>query len=384
MTGYFTVPSVSWGPAAIEQLSALGARKAFVLADPFFKGRPGVVRVVEELTKSDASVEVSHAVVSEPTVASVETAAEALRSAHPDWIVALGGGSALDTARAAWCRLAQPKVPLDQITPLVELRARAQARFVAIPTTSGSGSDAAWVAHIRTAEGRPLEVGTRELSADWALVDPDLARSVPAPRAAEHGADAVAHALEALLSEWSNPFSDAMAREAVARALPALARVTRHPDETDGRDALHYAATLAGIAAANAEVGVAHALAHALGGVTGLPHARLVAALLPTAMEYDFPSCREKLQGLTGVVGPSVAQSRPALADKLRATFEAAGLPRSLAAAGVPEATVRDGRKQVIEWARGSSGLVANPRIPSSEELGRLLDAAFAGQPVTF
>jgi alcohol dehydrogenase class IV len=105
---------------------------------------------------------------------------------------------------------------------------------------------------------------------------------------------------------------------------------------------------------------------------------------LPAAMEYDFPSCREKLQGLTAIVGPSVAQSRPALSDKLRATFDAAGIPRTLAAAGVSESALHDGRRQVVEWARGSSALVANPRVPSAEELGQLIDAAFTGRPVTF
>lgn len=384
MTGYFTVPAVSWGPSAIEQLSALEAHRAFVLVDPFLQDGPALTRVVEELGKTDTAVEVRAAASGEPSVASVEPIADAMRAARPQWIVALGGGSTIDAARAAWCRLARPEVPLEQVTPLVELEARAHAHFVAIPTTSGSGSEAAWVAHVRAPDGRPLEVGSRELLADWALVDPDLARTVPPARAAEHGADAIAHALEALLSEWSNPFSDATALEALAIALPALARVTRHPDEADPRAALHYAATLAGVAAANAQTGVAHALAHALGGRTGLPHARLTAALLPTIMEYDFPSCREKLHGLTGIIGPSVAQSRPVLSEKLRTTFDQAGLPRTLAAAGVPEAAIVDGRRQIVEWARGSASLVANPRIPSAGELGQLLDAAYAGQPVTF
>lgn len=384
MTGYLTVPSVSWGPAAIEQLSSLGARRAFVLADPFFKDRPALVRVTEELAKSDASVDVVYAVPGEPTVASVETAAESMRAARPEWIVALGGGSTIDTARGAWCRLARPDVPLDQVTPLVELRARAAARFVAIPTTSASGSDAAWVAHVRAPDGRPLEAGSRELLADWSLVDPDLARSVPLPRAAEGAADVIAHALEAILSEWSNPFSDAMAREALGLALPALDRLPKHSSEGDPRAALHYAATLAGMATANAHIGVAHALAHAIGGVTDVPHARLVAALLPTAMEFDFPSCREKLQGITAIAGPSVAQSRPALGHRLRTTFEAAGLPKTLTAAGVPEAMLREHRTRIVEWARGSSAVVANPRVPSPTELGLLLDAAATGQPVTF
>ncbi|MCI4335762.1 MAG: iron-containing alcohol dehydrogenase [Thermoplasmata archaeon] len=384
MTGYFTVPSVSWGPAAIEQLSALGARKVFLLADPALKGRPALVRILEELVKSDTTTEVSHEVMLEPTLASIEPVAEAARRTRPDWIAAVGGGSTIDTARAAWCRLALPDLPLEQITPLVEIRARAAARFVAIPTTSGSGSEAAWVSQLKDGTGRPVEVGARELLPDWALVDPGLAASVPPAIQAECGADAIAHALEATLSEWSNPFADAMAREALALALPAVARITRHPEESDPRAALHYAATLAGIAAANAQLGVAHALAHALAGVFAQPHRRLVAAVLPYAMEFNFPSSREKLQALAAVVGPSVAQSRSALSERLRAAWEAAALPRSLAAVGVTAAALAPHRAQVIEWARASSALVSNPRIPSAAQLSDLLDAAVAGTPVGF
>lgn len=384
MTGYFTVPPVSWGPAALEQLSALGARRAFVLADPFFRGHPAVVRITEELGKSDAAVEVGFAPPGEPNVAGVESVAQTIGAAHPEWIVALGGGSTIDTARAAWCRRARPDVPLEQVTPLVEIGARSTARFVAIPTTSGSGSEAAWVAHVRAADGRPLEVGARELLADWALVDPELAGTVPLPQAAACAADVLAHALESLLSEWSNPFSDALAREALGLALPALARLPKHSAEGDPRAALHHAATLAGMAAANAPVGVTHALAHALGGASGLPHARLVAALLPTVMEFDFPSVRDKLPGIAAIVGASVAQSRPLLADRLRATFDAVGLPRTLAAAGLSEAALGDRHDEIVAWTRASPALVANPRVPSATEIGRLLDAAMTGRPVTF
>ncbi len=384
MSGFFTAPQIAWGPGAIEQLSGLGARRALVIVDPTLAQRDVQRRVVEELEKSDCVVEVTRDVTIEPTIASLQPLEERARAVRPDWIVALGGGSTIDSAKGAWVRLARPEVPLEAVTPLVDLSLRAVARFVAIPTTSGSGSEATWVAHLRRADGRIIEVGARELMPDWALLDPAFARTMPAALTAETGADLLAHALESIASEWSNPFSEALARQAIALALPALPRAARNPSEMEPREALHSAATLAGLAVANAEAGVTHALAHALGSLFPVGHGRLVAALLPYTVEFNYPAAREKYLALAPVLGPAAVQSRSALSERLRALWDTLGLPRTLVAAGLDRGSLTEHRTTLIERAQASPALVANPRVPSGEELGRLLEAAASGQSVGF
>jgi alcohol dehydrogenase class IV len=384
MSGFFTAPQVAWGPGAIEQLSGLGARRALLVVDPSIARHGAPRRIVEELEKSDTAVEETAEVTIEPTLASVERLREVARAHRPDWIVAVGGGSTIDTAKGLWVRHARPDVPLEAVTPLAELGVRSVARFVAIPSTSGSGSEASWSAHLRRDDGRLLELGCRELMPDWALLDAGLADTLPPTVRAETAGDLLAHALESIASEWTNAFSDALARHAIGVVVAAMPRLVRSPPDPEGREAVHAAATLAGLAAANSQLGAAHALAHALAGVGGVPHARLAATLLPYVVEYNYPAARDRYMALAPVVGAAAVQNRSALTERLRSLWDAVGLPKTLPGAGVAAEVLRSDRAAIIERTRASPSLVGNPRLPSAEELGRLLDAATDGRPVDF
>jgi alcohol dehydrogenase class IV len=383
--GVFSSPKVVLGPGAIETLSGLGYRRPLVVVDPSRNGSRGHRRVVEELEKSDGAVATSFSDVSiEPTLADVERGVAAVRSANPDVLVALGGGSTIDTAKALWVRCVRPELSLDSVTPVVELSLRSRAGLVAIPTTSGSGSEASWTAELRAADGRPVDVASRELVPDWALLDPSLAESVPAPRRADAAAEVLGHAVESVGSEWANPFSDALARDALATALTVLPKLAKHADDEDARAALHHAATLAGLAASNAQLGVAHALARALGPSTGLPYGRLVGILLPYATEFNFPSARDRYARLSGPLGPPLAPNRSALAERLRAVLAPLGIPRTLADAGADRLRADGGRAAAVAHAARTPAAIANPRVPTEEELTQLLEAAWSGAAVGF
>jgi alcohol dehydrogenase class IV len=385
MQGVFTAPRIVSGAGAIEALSGFGARRPLVVVDPAIARSTGAKRVVEELEKPDGTVATTISDVSiEPSLADVERAVAAVRSAGPDLIVALGGGSTIDSAKALWVRYVRPEVPLEAITPIVELGLRARASFVAIPTTSGSGSEATWTAELRAEDGRPVDVATRELVPDWALLDASLAVSAPASVRADAAADLLGHAVEALGSEWANAFSDAVGRDALATALTVLPKLAKHPEDEDGRAAIHHAATLAGLAASNAQVGVAHALARALGPSTGLAHGRLVGILLPYATEFNYPSARDRYARLSGPLGSPLAPNRSALAERLRTVLGALGIPRTLADAGVDRPRAESGRASAVARAARTPAAIANPRVPSEAELARLLDAAWTGAAVDF
>lgn len=376
MMAFFTAPKIAWGPGAVEQLSGLGARRAFLVVDPTLARADRHRRVVEELQKSDTTVEVLAELPIEPTLSGVRDAAPRIRAFAPDWVVALGGGSTIDFAKGLWVALREPAIDLGQVGPLTELDLRRSARFAAIPTTSGSGSEVSWSATLRADDGRVVEVASRELVPDWALLDPGFPSTMPRDVTAYTAADAIAHALEAFVSAWANPFSDAAASAALGAAVAALPKVVRHPADPDARAELHAAATLAGLAASNAQLGLAHALAHALAGRFAAPHGRLVAAVLPRVVEFNFPSARDRYARLEGPMrAPGLAQNRDALAQRLRGLFESAGLSGGLPALGIGAAELAAARGELVARLRASPSASANPRIPSEEEAGALLDA---------
>ncbi len=383
MLGFFTTPRIALGPGAVQQLSALDAHRVLAVLDPNVAGTPAAVRAIEELRKMDGAVETVSVPPGEPTVASVEGLVPSVRSSSPDWVVGIGGGSALDTAKALWVRASHPDLAWDAITPLTPLALRDRCRFAAVPTTAGSGSEASWVLHLRGDAGAFLEVASRELVPDWAVVDPSFLATLPAKMAAETAADALAHALEAAVSEWANPFSDAHARAALSVGLPGLARLGRRPDD-DLRESLLYASTQAGIAASNAQVGLVHALAHAISTEFPVPHARLIAPLLPPVVEFNFPSARDRLAALGPTVGTALVQNRFALSGAIRAATEAAGLAKNLREAGVPTAALEAKLDLLVGRALRMPGVASNPRVPSATEASRLLRAASTGGTVDF
>lgn len=384
MTAYFMAPRVAMGPGALEELARLGAHRAAVVIDPAVAPASSTARLLEEVGAGGAAVERFVVADPEPTLEAAGALGSALRAFGPDWIVGVGGGRLLDLAKAGWVLAVRPEIDLASSTPLQPLELRPSVRFAAVPTTSGSGSDASWSAFVRSADGRPIEIASRELVPDWTLLDARLAMSLPPVRVADGGAEALAHALEATCSAWANPFADAVAREALVGVLAALPAAVKRPDDVEARSRLHHAASLAGLAASNAQLGAAHALALALGPTSRVPYGRLLGVLLPYVAEFNYPSARDRLEALAPILGGRAGSDRSAVAERLRALFGGAGIPRTLSAAGVPEELRRDGRTELVRRARSLSATAANPRVPSDEEYGRLLDAAFDGRPVTF
>ncbi|MCI4347128.1 MAG: iron-containing alcohol dehydrogenase [Thermoplasmata archaeon] len=373
MMGFFTAPRICIGPGSIEQLSSLGARRALVVVDPAVAELGGDRRVREELVKDGAQVQVWRSVRIGPTLDSLDAGTQMAAEFLPDWIVAVGGGSTIDTAKGIWVRYARPDLGLAGLTPLTDLRLRDRARLVAVPTTSGSGSEATWVAQFWNGENRPVEIASRELIPDWALLDPSLPATMPPTVTVDSGMDALAHALEALASAWTTPFSDGLARDAVGTLTRHLPEALEHSDDVELRGSLHSAATMAGLAVSNAQSGLVHALAHAIGPRTGLAHGRLVAILLPWVLEFNFPAAREAYSSLSGVLGAASTQNAGAFAERFRQLNARVGVPATLAGAGVDVAKLRDEMPHWVPHVRNATSFGANPRIPSPQELETLV-----------
>jgi len=375
MTGFFTSPRIAWGPGAIEQLSGVGARKALLVVDPVVAGAQGHRRVVEELAKSDTVVEVVDDVTNPDHAGTVDALSARLRGLAPDWIVVVGGGRTIDGAKAARLRYERPEVPLDSVTPVLDLPDPPRARVAAIPTTSGSGSEASWTADLWRPDGAPFEVAHRAMVPEWALVDPGFAATLPVELRLDGALETVAQAVEAFLSAWANPYSDALALDAVSTVVQRLPHALRWSDDPDASAALHYAATSAGLAASNAQRGVAHALARALVPVTGLAYGRLLGIVLPHAVDFDQPSARDRVERLATVATSPDDPSRVPFVARLRRLYDVFRFPLTLRSAGVSTERLAPYRAALIERTLSSPATLANPRIPSARDVEGLLDA---------
>lgn len=379
MAGYFLAPRIAFGTPALEELRSLGAQRPWILMDASLRAAPLRTRIAEELEQGGAKPQFGSEVRAEPTLASVAGARGELEAARPDWIVAVGGGSTIDTAKAAWVGYARPDLPLESVNPLSELSLRAHSHFAVFPSTVGSGSECTGSAVLRGESGRLIEITSRELVPDWVFLQPELPALLPPALVASTAGDALAHAFESVLSEWASPLSDAVALEAMAVIFRELSRAVRHPDEAEPRERLQQAAALAGLASANSQLGLGHALAYAAGPRLGLAHAKVAATLLPYCLEFNFPASRARMSVLERVVGAGAVQSGNALAQRIRILWESVGLPRSLGSAGATQELFRREAPAIVEAASRSPHLLSNPRIPSGAELGTLLETAFTG-----
>ena len=378
MSGFFTGPRIAWGIGALQQLSGLSARCALVVVDASVAQKEGARRVVEELAKSETTVKVMALPDAPDRLDRVEEVTRELERSAADWLVAVGGGRTLDAAKAARFRSERPEVSLTEVTPMVDLTDPPRLRLAAIPTTSGSGSEASATADLFTAEGAPFEIVHRGLTPDWALVDPSFAATLPAELLRDGALETCTQAFEAYVSAWANPFSDALALDAIATVLERLPHAMRWSDDPEAKDALHYAATSAGLAVSNAQRGIGHALARALVGPTGLPYGRLLGMLLPLVLEFDRPAARERIEQLTLAVARTEAGAHGPFANRVDRMLELFRFPRTLAAAGIDPARIEPLRREIAQHALAIPATLANPRVPSLPDVMALLDRVLA------
>jgi alcohol dehydrogenase class IV len=314
----------------------------------------------------------------------VERVAEHARSEGADAFVAIGGGSVMDTAKAAnvlfthggrvrdWEGLfALPREQDGQGAPLP------MAPLACVPTTAGTGSEVSFAAVVKDAsEGVKVEVADFALFPRLAVLDPESTRTLPAGVAAATGMDALTHALEGYVSsEWS-PHGDAFALHALRLIREHLERAVAEPEDEDARGNMLVAASLAIVPSGNGAIGISHSMAHACGGRHGVPHGVANAIVLPHVVEWNSGAGPEVLGryghvaevlgvGANGDVGPALAAHLAGLRERL-------GLPRTLSEVGVPAESV----SALAEAAMGDGCTLVNPREPTREDFEGLFRRA--------
>lgn len=342
------------GPGAVSVLGELDAKRLFLVTDPYFAKNGTAKRLVE--TAKCKEYEIFDKVVPDP---SVELAAEGtakLRTFQPDLMVALGGGSAMDLAKA------------------MAYFAKIDCTFAAVPTTSGSGSevtDFAILTHDRVKH--PLV--DKRLRPDMAILDSDLLLELPKGLIAETGFDVLCHAVEGYVAKGAGTMTDLLAREAFSSAFAALP--ASYGGNRDVRLKVHMAATMAGLSFTQAGLGLCHAMAHALGGRFHIPHGRLNAILLPAVIGVNAHVCGKKYAELARAAGLGGSAETIAVRNlknglvRLRRELE---LPQTLVQAGVDPRSLWRSVDEIVEATRKDPCCDQNPMPVEGFLIRRILE----------
>ncbi len=370
---------VLFGAGLIDDLSiefeSLGLHKIFLISDSRLAG-PGILdRMRESLSRAGVDIEGEYLDIPQDSdVSSVAEAAASARNSGAEGIVALGGGSVIDTAKAANIVFTNGGDLLDDFSGAGILENPLKP-LVAIPTTAGTGSESTLVAVIFDREtNTKVSFSDRYLLPDLAILDPELTLSLPPELTASTGMDALTHAIESTISiDWS-PVSRALAFGAVEIIFRYIERAVTNGDDIEARGAMLIAANMAGIAFSHSMVGCVHSMAHAAGGLYRVPHGTANAILLPHGMEYNFHEGKETFARLAPLMGVETADMD--VASAARAAIQAvknlverlgklSSMPTRLKDAGVPE----DGPENIAEHAPEDGASIYNPRDITREEL---------------
>lgn len=354
-------------PAVVAQYG----REALIVAGPGILA--GLAeKAAEKLREAGMRAEVAAVVAGEPTLATADEAAAAARRLGEPVVVGIGGGSCLDTAKAA-AFLAPAGRPAADFFHGAEPPGPGLP-WVAVPTTAGSGAEVTPNAVlIDQASGVKQSIRARHMYARAAVIDPDLALTLPPVRTAYSGLDALSHAVEAFASRGANDLTDVMALEAARLAAAHLGRAYADGNDREARAALAKAATLAGLALANARLGAVHGLAHPIGARYGLPHGLVCGVLLPQVMRYNLQESHDKYARLAevwGVAGGGDVFDRAAAAVRyILGLLRRLGLPSTLGPLGLAEGDL----PWIVRQSLASPSLAANPRPAGEAELLALL-----------
>lgn len=341
----------------------------------------------------------------DPDITTVQKGTELMRSFEPDTIIALGGGSPMDAAKVMWLFYEQPEVDFrDLVQKFMDIRKRAfkfpelgkKTKFIAIPTTSGTGSEVTPFAVISDKKNnRKYPIADYSLTPTIAIVDPSLVLTVPGFIAADTGMDVLTHATEAYVSQLANDFTDGLALQAIKIVFENLERSVKEAD-FESREKMHNASTMAGMAFANAFLGMSHSMAHKIGGVHHTIHGRTNAILLPyvvryngtrpaktaTWPKYNYWKADEKYQDIARMLGLPCSTPEEAVASYAQAIYDLGtkvGIKMNFKDQGIDEKEWMDSLNEIALLAYEDQCSPANPRLPLVADMKEIMADAYYG-----
>lgn len=395
--GRFTLPrDIYYGSGSLSKLKNLKGEKAFLVVGGGSMKRFGFLdKAVGFLKEAGMEVELFENVEPDPSVETVMRGAEAMRAFQPDWIIAMGGGSPIDAAKAMWAFYEYPETTFeDLITPFNFPELRIKARFCAIPSTSGTATEVTAFSVITDyKKGIKYPLADFNITPDVAIVDPELAETMPPKLTAYTGMDAMTHAIEAYVSTHHSDFTDPLALHAIKMVHEQLK--DSYEGQKPAKEKMHNAQCLAGMAFSNALLGIVHSMAHKTGAAYSgghIVHGCANAMYLTRVIQFNAknPQAAErygeiaKLLGLTGSTDEELVE---ALVAEIKAMNKSINIPsciKEYEGGIIQEKEFMDKLSVVAELAIGDACTGTNPRIPTQEEMEKLLKACYYGEEVDF
>ncbi|MDD3194147.1 MAG: iron-containing alcohol dehydrogenase [Oscillospiraceae bacterium] len=393
----FTLPrDLYHGKGSLDELKNLKGKKAIVVVGGGSMKRFGFLdRAVENLKEAGMEVRLFENVEPDPSVETVMKGAATMREFEPDWIVAMGGGSPIDAAKAMWAFYEYPKTSFeDLIVPFNFPTLRQKAKFCAIPSTSGTATEVTAFSVITDYQkGIKYPLADFNITPDVAIVDPDLAETMPKKLTAHTGMDAMTHAIEAYVSTLHCDYTDPLALHAIEMIHDDLKK--SYDGDMDARDNMHNAQCLAGMAFSNALLGIVHSMAHKTGAAYSgghIVHGCANAMYLPKVIKYNAknPEAAEryaKIAKFIGLSGKTNGELVDALIKELRAMNKALDIPggiKDYEGGIIDEKEFLEKLPEVAKNAIGDACTGSNPRQPSQEEMEKLLKCCFYDTEVDF
>ncbi|MDD3953382.1 MAG: bifunctional acetaldehyde-CoA/alcohol dehydrogenase [Lentisphaeria bacterium] len=395
---------------ALRDLGEDGRKRAFIVTDRFLYNagmHRDLVRCLEEM---DIKFDIFSDVEPDPTLGAAYKGMERMNAFKPDTIIAFGGGSPMDAAKIMWLLYEHPDVQFDDIAMrFMDIRKRvykfpklgSKATMVAIPTTSGTGSEVTPFAVITDEKtGNKYPLADYELTPDMAIIDTKLVMNMPKKLTAASGIDVLVHALEARVSILASEYTNALAREAARLVFKYLPVCYQHPEDEKAREKMHHASTLAGMAFANAFLGLCHSMAHKLGAEFHIPHGIANAMLInpvifyngtskPTRQgtfsQYRCPEAKERYAMLADFLQMTTPDMTPeakaaALISEIEKLKKVLEIPASIKEYGIPEKEFLAKVDMLSEKAFDDQCTGANPRYPLIAEIKELYLKAYYGK----
>ena len=395
--GRFTLPrDLYHGKGSLAELKNLQGKRAIIVVGGGSMKRFGFLdKAIGYLKEAGMEVELFENVEPDPSVETVMKGAEAMRKFQPDWIISMGGGSPIDAAKAMWAFYEYPDVTFeDLITPFSFPTLRTKAKFCAIPSTSGTATEVTAFSVITDYQkGIKYPLADFNITPDVAIVDPELAETMPAKLTAHTGMDAMTHAIEAYVSTLNCDYTDPLALHAIKMIHNDLKK--SYDGDMDARDRMHNAQCLAGMAFSNALLGIVHSMAHKTGAAYSgghIVHGCANAMYLPRVIQYNAKdaTAAERYADIArfiGLKGNNTEELVAALVAEIKAMNASLNIPDAIKdyeGGIIDETEFMEKLSKVAELAIGDACTGSNPRQPSQEDMEKLLKACYYGEDVNF
>ena len=372
MNNFEIKTKIKFGQDSLKSLQDIKGKKVLIITDPFMIKSKAIDSILANLT--NCTYEVFSDIVPDPPIEVIVRGIKAFDKTKPNVIIALGGGSAIDAAKAI----------LDFSKKILEIN---EVTFIAIPTTSGTGSEVTSFSVITdNQKGIKYPLISDSLLPDIAILDPQLVKTVPNTITADTGMDVLTHAIEAYVSTNANDFSDALAEKAIKLVFEYLPKAYKNGEDLEAREKMHNASCLAGMAFNQASLGINHSIAHALGGKFHIPHGRTNAILLPHVIEYnasivgytniEYSLAARKYAEIASLLGLDFSNIRigvRSLISKIVKLQKELNMVTKLSQCNVNVSDIKREEDEIAKLAIKDSCTKTNPKIPTEKDIKEIL-----------